>query len=310
MSTLVDAIRSNSHGDMTRLWSDSQTKLSDPIGEPCWCGCPPSTFRDILAGDGSLLDPPPQITIETWKKMIELGIVDSKDISVLYQMAKSLNSTPRWLQFDKILRLFDREAIRDFRSEDDEPLIFCMFYMSIPDTTILMSPIRYLVEECGVDVSALRGKDSSLLEDGELPDSLFEVVLGTCSRPELCRYLISKGADINYCGGHSGRGFCNLFAWRLKMVIGYIFDKHWEDDDDDEDEMITQMTSKSRRVKGPLDHERLEKCIPGLVEVYKILKEHGYNFGPDPRDKKQRTISYYITKHKLLEVDPRFGELA
>jgi hypothetical protein len=94
------------------------------------------------------------------------------------------------------------------------------------------------------------------------------------------------------------------------MVIGYIFDKHWEDDDDDEDEMITQMTSKSRRVKGPLDHERLEKCIPGLVEVYKILKEHGYNFGPDPRDKKQRTISYYITKHKLLEVDPRFGELA
>lgn len=309
MSTLVDAIRSNSHDDMTRIWSDSQTKLSDPIGEPCWCGCPPSTFRDILAGDGSLLDPPPQITIETWKKMIELGIVDSKDISVLYQMAKSLNSTPRWLQFDKILRLFDREAIRDFRSEDDEPLIFCMFYMSIPDTAILMSPIRYLVEECGVDVSTLRGKD---LEDGELPDSLFEVVLGVCSRPELCRYLISKGADINYCGGHSGRGFCNPFAWRLKMVIGYIFDKHWEDEDEDEDEdeMITQMTSKSRRVMGPLDHERLEKCIPGLVEVYKILKEHGYNFGPDPRDKKQRTISYYINKHKLLEVDPRFGELA
>jgi hypothetical protein len=31
MSTLVDAIRSNSHDDMTRLWSDSRTKLSDPM---------------------------------------------------------------------------------------------------------------------------------------------------------------------------------------------------------------------------------------------------------------------------------------
>lgn len=284
---LWHAICENDHDTIREI---GPVPFESDVGERCLCGCPPDSLLDCLSSDGCNLSQF-RIRMDTWKLLFDLGVVKSSDATLAYKIGSSLNTSERWVRFRDLLPYFDKEAVRDYRYGDSEdPIIRCIFYMCISCDELVLSVLKYLVEECGCDVNSRCSRSRKTLETG---DSLFEMLI-TNATPGVISYVIDKVTDINYYGGHHGRGYCRPFAWLIHNL------GHWlkrVEEGDYKDLTPAELAAEVART------------VTDDLKIYEILKAAGYSFEPDPRDKKSRTHKYYINKFNLVARDARLATL-
>jgi len=117
-----DAIHSNDHDRITKLFKSDPITCLDKTSLDCDCYIKfEFSINRILLND-KIRDPKVNINFSTWKLLIDLGIIKSTDINLLYDYAEKTVSIDECIRFYEIFELFDTKAIGLFTKYEEEEI--------------------------------------------------------------------------------------------------------------------------------------------------------------------------------------------
>ena len=118
------AIHSNDHDRITKLFQSEPITCSNKTTLGCDCCCDVKfefSINTILFNDKSR-DFKVYINFATWKLLMDLDIIKSIDIGLLYGYASKTVCVDECIRFYEIFELFDTEAIGSFAKYEEEEI--------------------------------------------------------------------------------------------------------------------------------------------------------------------------------------------
>lgn len=305
VSELCDLVLKNDHQgiiEFSKKYGHITGRTS--YQDKCSCGCTMNTsLVDTLDGMGSSTFEVP-VTTETFQLLFDQHILSVKDIKFLTDYMSHCNCQERWKSLNSIIRMFDVEAMRLYRSEYNTTLLFSMFYMFYYNNDDEWEELfSYLVDEIGIDVNV-----KVRMEDDRVASKYNHTIMPLAiqySSPRIVKKLHDMGLDVNEfrpCGEFNMSPIMmktnSIGNWMTQGTKTY----------DSQNSITFKMPEK----------EEVEERLNKLYEMLHLLKELKYdpsilNQRMYPKDEKKpdeefgKNLSYLIQKWKFVENDERFS---
>lgn len=301
-----NAIITNNHELITKMYTDHHIDVNDSYFSHCRmpdCDCTTKVsikknLENFPSGMGTHGFNIPY-TFETIKLLFDLSILKRDDIDFLARYMGLCNCSEKMIMTCKLITLFDRDKMREYRSSFNDTLIHKAFrmYFSQRDIEHWHKLVRYLIDDIMIDITTCV-YDISIPYDQQ--DHKSTIMNYAISHKDIymIQFLHDKGLDVNYYDGdwyQNNKTYIMIEANK----IGKLLKKG---------EYTYSRNCDGKKVYKPLNESERQKTLTRLSNLYdtcELLDKLGYKF--DVKNTRRPTDQYYVTKHNRNIEECKFG---
>jgi len=321
---LREYVRNNEHDKIVQFVKEHPEMKGDKIFEEM-CGCPGCgcvskvSVKSLLLNLSNVEFEYPVVP-ETFKLLIDLDIISSKDMEFLGELLHHTNCPKRFDVVENVLQYFDYDAMRNYRSEYNETILtkLCHMYWKPDERERFEKPFRFLIEEVGVDPRIVENENDP---KGDMKQSAMSLLIDNYDG-YFTRYLHEKfNMDVNENPMHSGRYNMHYLVYAVRETGKWMrkgMKRYGK-----KDEQTGNYDTDAEWYELPKD-EIIEQELKNLYNCLVAAKDCGFDFSvvnvktdasekchsrskPKPHLYGQ-TVSSYLRKYRFAEKDPRFEE--